>query len=232
MGDVASQVPTNPAPAINDCWNKIGVRGNASCAELKRHAHCRNCATFSAAAIALLERDLPTGYIADWTQHFSQRKQVKDLDTQSAIIFRLGGEWFALPTMAFDEVAEQRTIHALPHRQSGIVLGLANVRGELLICVSLAKMLGVEGPVAIDPKRGKTAITRLVIIRHERRRMAFPVDEVHSIHRYHPRESKSAPATIRKAAAAYTKAMLPWCGKLVGLLDDRLIISTLNGRIA
>src|SRR2546422_1979826 len=37
------------------------------------------------------------------------------------------------------EVAERRVIHSLPHRRTGIVLGVVNVRGELLVCVSLGR---------------------------------------------------------------------------------------------
>src|SRR4029077_5730556 len=32
-----------PALVVDDCWNRIGVRGDASCPELKHHVHCRNC---------------------------------------------------------------------------------------------------------------------------------------------------------------------------------------------
>jgi chemotaxis-related protein WspD len=229
MGDLTSDEPSRPVSRVDDCWNKIGVHGDASCPELKRHAHCRNCPTFTTAALALLERDPPPGYIGDWTRHFAQSKQDKEFGTLSAIVFRLGAEWFALPTLAFDEVAEQRTIHSLPHRRNGIVLGLVNVRGELLICVSLSKMLGMKGTVPPKPLRQSE---QLVIMRNERGRMAFPVDEVQSIHRYHPRDLKSVPATIVKAAAAYTKAVLPWHDNLVGLLDDQLILRTLNGSVA
>jgi chemotaxis-related protein WspD len=176
----------------------------------------------------LLEREAPTGYSDDWTRHFAQRKQDKGLGTLSAIVFRLGAEWFALATLAFDEVAEQRIIHSLPHRRNGIVLGLVNVRGELLICVSLSRMLGMKGSAPPKPLRQSE---QLVIMRNERGRMAFPVDEVQSIHRYHPRDLKSVPATIAKAAAAYTKAVLPWHDNLVGLLDDQLILRTLNGSV-
>ena len=37
---------------LNDCWNKIGVRGDGSCPELARHVHCRNCPVYSASAAA------------------------------------------------------------------------------------------------------------------------------------------------------------------------------------
>src|SRR5438445_8021579 len=61
----------------------------------------------------------------------------------SAVIFRIHSEWLALPTEAFQEVAERRRIHSLPHRRNGVVLGLVNIRGELLICVDLGRVLGI-----------------------------------------------------------------------------------------
>jgi hypothetical protein len=62
------------------------------------------------------------------------------------MIFRLGTEWLALPASVFQEVAELGAIHSLPHRRSGLVVGLTNVRGgELLICFSLTKLLVLVG---------------------------------------------------------------------------------------
>ena len=40
------------------------------------------------------------------------------------------------------EVANLLPIHSLPHRPNGVVLGLASVRGELLVCVSLGQVVG------------------------------------------------------------------------------------------
>src|SRR4051812_23902093 len=133
------------AAAINDCWNKIGVRGDSSCAKLKRYGHCRNCPTFASAALTLLDRDLPAGYAAEWESYVSQKRDsVKRGERQSAILFRLAMEWFALPTNTVDEVGELRGMHSLPHRRGGMLLGLVNVQGEVIVCVSLARMLGLE----------------------------------------------------------------------------------------
>jgi chemotaxis-related protein WspD len=218
--------------AVDDCWNKIGVHGDASCPELMRHAHCRNCPVYSATALTLLDRDLPAEHLSEWTEHFAQAKSIAQPDTESAIIFRVGAELFAFSTLVLDEVAELRTIHSLPHRRNGAVLGLANMRGELALCVSLRKMLGLGEAPAADSERGSAVHGRLVIVRHEGERTAFPVDEVHSTHRYHPRELRAAPATILKAAAAYTKALLSWQDKTVGLLDDQLIIHAVKKSVA
>jgi chemotaxis-related protein WspD len=230
MGDLPSDDPKGAVAAINDCWNKVGIHGDGSCPELEQHAHCRNCPTYSAGALTLLDRNLPAEYLSSWTAHFAREKQVEERDSQSALIFRIGSEWFALPTLVLDEVAELRTIHSVPHRGSGSVLGLVNVRGELLICVSLARMLGMEEPSS--PESTSDGHRRLVVIRHDGGRMAFPVDDAQTIHRYHPRELKGAPATIVKAATAYTKALLSWKGKTIGCLDGELIVQTLNRSVA
>ena len=52
---------------LDDCWNRIGVRGDASCPELARHVHCHNCPVHAAAALALLDREPPEGSGAAWT---------------------------------------------------------------------------------------------------------------------------------------------------------------------
>ena len=122
---------------IDDCWNRIGVRGDGSCPELS--------STFTAATVRFTRQRPWRCSIAscrpttstDWTSHFAQEQRIEQLDTHSVVIFRIGAEWLALPTPVFKEVAELRAIHSLPHRRGGVVLGLANVRGELLVCVSL-----------------------------------------------------------------------------------------------
>jgi chemotaxis-related protein WspD len=143
---------------------------------LIRYVHCRNCPVYAAAAVALLDRGLPPNYLADSTSYFAQEQRIEQLDTHSVVIFRIGAEWLALPTPIFKEVAELRTIHSLPHRRGGMVQGLANVRGELLVCVSLGYVLGLEN--AAESRRGarRTVHRRLLVVSREGQRMVFAVD--------------------------------------------------------
>jgi chemotaxis-related protein WspD len=215
-------------PQIDDCWNRIGVHGDSTCPELSQHAHCRNCPVYSAAAADLLNRDPPPGYLIDRTRHFEQADVAGEHETSSAIVFRIGAEWFALPTLAFDEVADRRAIHALPHRRGGGVLGLVNIRGELLICLSLAKIMGLEEAAAPGPAEDRLGCRRLIILRHAEGRLAFPVDEVQSIHSYDPADLRAVPATVAKAAASYTKGVLAWSDRVVGCLDSLRVLEALN----
>ena len=214
--------------ALNDCWNKIGVRGDGSCPELERHVHCRNCPVYSAAAARLLDAELPAGHLAEWTGHFSGVQKTEEAGAHSVVIFRIGAEWLALPTAVFSEVATLRAVHSLPHRRDGVVLGLANVRGTLLVCVSLGDVLGLEKTGPAKKEKGQAQHRRLLVISGDGKRLVFPVDEVHGIHRCQPSELREAPATVAKATATYTKTVLAWRGTTVGCLDDQLLFYTLN----
>ena len=141
-------VADSPPVEIDTCWNRIGVHGDSSCPELQNFVHCRNCPVYSNAGVQLLDRPLPEQYRREWTEHFAQEKKAAEPAKGSALLFRLHTEWLALATQAFQEAAERRLIHSLPHRRSGLVLGLVNIRGELLICVSLSRLLGLERTAA------------------------------------------------------------------------------------
>lgn len=214
------------------CWNSIGVRGDGSCPELERYIHCRNCPVYSRAALELLDGGVPAGYSEEWTTHLARPKRAEAGDRQTIVIFRIGAEWLALPMPAVSEIADLRPIHSLPHRRSGVVLGLANVRGALLVCVSLGRMLGLDESAEANQKTRGAAYPRLLVIRRDAVRCACPVDEVHGIQRVRSRELKEVPATIAKSTATYSKAMVAWNGFSVGLLDDQLLCYTLQRSLA
>jgi chemotaxis-related protein WspD len=232
MDDDASLARSSFPATVNACWTTIGVRGDASCPELKQYVHCRNCPVYSDGAMRLLDGELPVDGRARWTSQISQPKPVKELNTQSIVIFRVGSEWLALPTACVTEVANLLPIHALPHRPSGVVLGLASVHGELLICVSLGHLLGLESPADDQQRARGTAHRRLLVIRRDQVRAVCPVDEVNGIHRFHPRALKDVPATVAGATPTYSKGLLSWHDRSVGLLDDELLFHSLKRSVA
>lgn len=245
-----------PAP-IHDCWSTIGVIGNGTCRELEQFVHCRNCPVYSAAALQLLDRPLTTPYRREWTVHYAETKPVHPPAEVSLVIFRIGPEKFGLPTTAFQEVAERRNVHSLPHRRGSVVLGLVNVRGELLICVSLGRLLGLEGQIEQSGSRQErrlpaSTFSRLFVMRWNRQRFAIPVDEVYGIHHFSRDEMKPPPATTTKSARSLTRGIIiEWGGfreaqcvggtvpdnrrlqtlGTVGILDCDLLFEALNESI-
>lgn len=228
MAESVSVTVATDRPAINDCWNRIGVRGDGSCPELREYVHCRNCPVYSAGAAALLDAEVPAGYFADRTSDFAEAVSSGDSETRSVVIFRVASEWLALPTAVVIEVSNLLPIHSLPHRVNRAVLGLASVRGELLVCVSLQQIVGAEPLTTVTHDHHHTVYQRLLVLRRETIRVVCPVDEVHGIHRFHPSELTALPATVAKATTAYSTALLAWRGHSVGTLDDQLLFYTLR----
>lgn len=223
-----SDQPGRVTASVTSCWNTIGVQGDRSCPELDVHVHCRNCPVYSDAAAALLDRPAPEAFTIERTRHFEAPKVADARETQSVVIFRIGREWFALPTSVIAEVAERRVIHSLPHRRTGIVLGVVNVRGELLVCVSLGRLLGLESLRESVPSVSRTGHDRVLVVRRDGVRVVLPADEVSGVQRFHASELKEVPTTVSKAATAHSRAVLSWSGHVVGLLDDHLLFRTLH----
>ena len=133
-----------PIPRFNDCWNRIGVRGDGSCPELQGHVHCRNCPAYSAAAADLLNRAPPVGEAVLWRSESASPERLPRGGEESILIFRVGGEWLGLQSALIKEIAEERQIHSLPHQRNAAVLGIVNIRGALVLCMSLTRLLNVE----------------------------------------------------------------------------------------
>jgi chemotaxis-related protein WspD len=234
-----ADLKNTPQAALDDCWNRIGVHGDQSCAELLRHIHCRNCPVFSAAARALLDVPAPAGFRQTATEHFArpaqaERGHVASADMQSAIVFRLRAEWYAIRTAVCVEIADLRPVHSLPHRRNAAVLGVVNVRGGLLVCVSLAVVLGATAqPEAIPtPSPRRAAVPRLLVARGTAGAVVFPVDEVQGMERFRDRDLKDVPATVAQAQATYTQALMRQGDRTVGLLDEQLLFSTVERALA
>jgi chemotaxis-related protein WspD len=183
------------------------------------------------AATHLLDRESPDDYRQEWTERIAAPVEDVAAGTASVMIFRRGSEWLAVRPAVFQEVAEPSTIHSVPHRRDGALLGLVNVRGELLLCVSLAGVLELQQSASSN-ETGRTIYQRLLVIHRKGGRLAFPVDEVYGVHRYHPRELLEVPATLNKAATTYVNGMLPWRDRTVGCIDDESLFNTLNRSFA
>ena len=211
---------------LTACWNEIGVYGTGSCGELRRFVHCRNCPVYSAAGIQVLERNLPPGYLQERSRQFAMARASARPEHASAVLFRLREEWLALPTEALQEVAEHRQIHSLPHRNKGVLLGLTNIRGELLICVSLGRLLDIESLSTSQVLR--SSYKRLMVVNSDGNRFAFPAEEVKGPCRFHPQDLTPLPSTLARAKSSYTQGLVSWQDKNVALLDPALLFIALN----
>jgi chemotaxis-related protein WspD len=210
------------AQAVDDCWNRIGIRGDKSCPLLKDHIHCRNCAVYSAAATRLLdryglqqeERELESGALHS------------EINTRSLLMFRLGEEWLGLATRCLVEVAPMQAIHSLPHQRSRALLGVANVRGALVACLSLVDLLGLDGVSSVAT--GARIMPRMLIIAAHGGPVVVPVDEVDGIHAIDERLLEAASKSGNQANAKYTQGVLQFRGRSLRWLDEEQLLSAVT----
>ena len=232
----------------NNCWNEIGVMGDHSCPQLKTFIHCRNCTVYSEAGRGLLDRDVPLGYINEWTELFAQaklsptefqlEKNTQEQDkTISVLVFRLGAEWLALSANLFIEITPPCIIHSIPHRSNKILQGIVNIRGEILLCISLSNFLNLKAQ-ELKKNNSKSQLTksqvnqpRMIVLEKEGNRWVFTADEVSNLQRFHSHEFRQAPSVISQAEETYTKSVINWQDKKVNYLDDELLFYTINRKV-
>ncbi|KVO07319.1 chemotaxis protein CheW [Burkholderia ubonensis] len=235
-----------PARRIDDCWNRIGTRGDGTCPRLAAHARCLNCPVFAQAAATLLDRPLSDADFAEAARtaheaHDTLKAHKAPPDAraddanapQTALAFRIADEWLGLPVPALRQIDGPRPIHPLPHRRNGVVLGLVNVRGTLTIAASLGALLSLDLGLDLGLEHDaagrhapRHAHARLLVVEHRGDTVALPVDEVEGVLRFAASALLPAPTTLAHAATMHTRGLLAWRDTTLGLLDaDRVFDS-------
>ncbi len=210
---------------IDDCWNRIGVwrREGEPCPRLADAVHCRNCPVYAEAGRAILCREIALESREEWTRIYAEAKAGEPADRVSSVVFRLGDEWLAIASAAVREITAACTIRRIPHFGSGLVKGLANIRGELHLCISLGSLLELDRGER-PPEFGSVGIAnRMLLLEHEGRRYLSPVTEVHGLLRYSAGEIQPPPATLSRAKATYTRGVLHWKDRHIACLDEELL---------
>jgi chemotaxis-related protein WspD len=220
--------------AFDACWSRIGVQGDRSCPRLTEAIHCRNCPVFSAAGQQLFQREAPSQYMEEWTQRIAQADTITTIEELSVIVFRIGDEWLAFDTRSVAEVVDMRPIHRVPHRSDRLLLGLANIRGELHLCVSLRELLEIE-ETCEDPNADSASSTmtkeRLIVVEQDRIRWVFPVDEVEGVNRIQTQALQDLPHTVEKSTRSYSRAIFSHKDRKVGMLSQERIFQALEKTI-
>jgi chemotaxis-related protein WspD len=229
------QSDANSVIADNDsaeaCWSRIGLDGDRSCPKLPEAVHCHNCPVFTSAGQKLFEREAMPDYVAAWTKRLAEVDAVAAADTLSLLIFRIGDEWLAMDARCVVEVVEPHRIHGIPHRTDRFLLGLANIRGELQLCVSLHELLGVDFTdrgAPQDSVSGTRTRERLIVIERGPMRWAFPVDEVDGVEHIPADAMMNLPHTVERSPRFCSQAVFSYNDKRVGLLSESRLFQALQ----
>lgn len=180
-------------------------------------------------ASKLFDRSPSQEYIKEWTESLTQPESDQEaLNALSVLVFRLGQEWLALPTIFFKEITNRRPVHHIPHRSGIILQGVVNLNGELELYVALHELLHIEPADTKNLERLPYHGDRMMAIIKEGELWVFPVDEIDGIYGWNLSGLENVPVNISKSGVNYIKGIMKMDSKSVGLLDEELLFASLQ----
>jgi chemotaxis-related protein WspD len=207
-----------PANLPARCWSVIGVDrgGDWTCSALEELVHCRNCPVFTAGGRALMEQAAPAGYLEEWQAFLADARLRQAERSISTLVVRLGSEWLAIDASAIGEVAALRPAHRIAHRSGGVLVGLVNIRGQLLLQASLHTLLHLQ--------QEGGAGSRLVVLQKDGASWAVQVDEVIGVRRFSTEDIGPVPVTVAQGMARVSRGLMTLRDHSVGYVDvDQLL---------
>ena len=184
----------------------------------------------SQSRISLLSRQHPEGYLEEWSQRLQQPPAKEVVDTIPVLIFRIGKEWLGINVHNIAGITSVSNVHKVPHRTNKILLGLANVGGELEICISLSALLGLHVDDAINASEYQHAYPRMLVMSRESERYVSKVSEVFGVLHFETDLMEAPPVTVTHALSTYSQGIFMHKRFKVALLDDELIYHSIHSK--
>jgi chemotaxis-related protein WspD len=197
------------------------------------------------AARAFFDREAPEGYLESWSGILEEPGTTDNSHPLSVLVFRLGREWLALSTLVLVEVTTPRTCHRIPHRVGGLLEGVLNIRGQLQLCISAHRLLGIDPTTADEAVRTdgvptaerlpQADLRRLLVVERAGRsgldRWVFSTDQVAGVQRVERTAMRAVPATVSQSGARFCHALFDWQGVVVAILDDSRFFDGLDDQL-
>ncbi len=142
-------------------------------------------------------------------EHGYQREMRRDL--RQYVAFRVADEVYGLPIDAIDEIAKVFDTTPVP-RTADFVLGIGNVRGNVIPVIDLPTRLRLSGSE-------RSRATRVLIVRHLGELYGIVVDSVSQVVPIPPENLEDAPGAIGGTRAEYIAALARHGGHLVIILN-------------
>lgn len=172
---------------------------------------------------AFFDRRPPADYLEEWAARLAQPPEEADRELHSLIVFRLRGEWLALPASALAEVTDPQPIHAIPHRTNHVLLGMVSVRGQIRLAVSLHGLFEIEP----DEPADRPSAPRFLILQDGADQWVAGAEEVVGIVRVAQEQLRAVPSTFPRAST-HIRAVFDREGRTVGLIEPRTVVRSLR----
>jgi chemotaxis-related protein WspD len=175
------------------------------------------------AILRLLDKPLAEDDLRDATARVAQPLEQAEKDVVRLLVFQMGSELMALPSVQVKQVTRATRVHRIPHRTNKLIRGLCNLDSELMLCADLAQLL--ELPAAA----GETAANvlhqrRMIVLGEPAQRWVVEVDAVRGVTTVPRSAFRRPPMTADAGLADYTTALVSLGESLAAVLDvDRVL---------
>ncbi|MDP2299189.1 MAG: chemotaxis protein CheW [Coriobacteriia bacterium] len=137
------------------------------------------------------------------------------IETVGLLLFRLGEEWYAVPIERVREIYNEYAVTRVP-RVPDFVLGVVNVRGEIVSVTDIATLMRVPSRTVIDLGDEKPPA---IIVANDTCSSAIVVDEIGDIVDV-PKGSVEPPlSTLDKSQVEYIAGSVFIEGRLIGIVN-------------
>ncbi len=210
---------------INNCWSTIGIWSQEhSCPRLKEVIHCHNCDVYHQATSYVYDAPMVEEYRDECTRVLREHKKTEKIKSNSVLTFEVYGEWLAIPTRFIKEITSHRPFQRIPHNKNKFVNGIVNIAGEIKLCFSLEKILGLT----LDKNDRRHKFRHVVIAEFEANHYVFPVTQLGEVHRYHDDDFLETPSTRNESSGSFMHGIVRWKHQQVGVIDAELLFSTVT----
>ena len=195
-------------------------------------AACQELADAGAVS-RLLDRPLSAEDLAEGAKDAATPPESRVRGTAGVLLFRLGDETLAVPARFLRRITTFTRPSPIPHRTNGILRGLCNIRGELVLCVDLRRLLGLplrETPA--DAPAGESDPRRMVVIDPADAPWVFETDSLIGVERIDPAALLPPPMTVECAMGAFVAGLAEIDGSRITVLDAERVLAGFKAGIA
>ena len=144
--------------------------------------------------------------------NFKQALQTKQ------VVFTLDNEEFGLDIMVVKTIEKSTDLIPVPNAP-GFILGIMNLRGDVIPVFSLRRKFGLSDKAVSED-------TRLIITKSNGILMAFEVDGVKEIIEIAPENISETPSIVRGINTTYIQNVANIAGRMIILLNHDGILSS------
>jgi chemotaxis-related protein WspD len=181
------------------------------------------------AVLRLLDRPITTAELDAGAALAALPAEARSGETVRFLLFSMGGEIAALPAKALRRVTPAARAVPIPHRTTGILRGVCNIRGELVLCADLHRLLGLPERAGADASGDSR---RMVVVGPAENCWAFEVDELMGIESADPGAFREAPVTVARSIADFTSGVTEFGGRCVTVLDAERVLAGFKAGLA